>query len=61
MKLPDGVTGHYRQNKLVFEIDIHKTEYKGRIWKNLSTFDKRKFENTLFLSHPKDQHIFLYV
>ena len=58
--LPDGVTGHYRKDKLVFEVDTDKQSYKGRKWKALSNFDKRKWENLLFLKHPTELPVFIY-
>ena len=60
-KLPSGVVGHYRKDRLVFEVDTDKQFYKGRKWKELSNFDKRKFENLLFLQHPKERPHFIYV
>ena len=58
--LPQGVTGHYRQGEFVFEVEGDRATYKGRNWRDLSTFDKRKFENLLFLKYPKELPKFLY-
>ena len=61
MSLPDGVSGHYRKGKVVFEVDTHKARYKGTVWKKLDSFDKRKFENQLFFLHPKRNMKFIYI
>lgn len=58
--LPEGVTGHYRHDRLVYEVDTDKQWYKGRKWKELSNWDKRKWENLLFLDNPTERPIFVY-
>ena len=50
-----GVTGHYRQGKLVFEIDTKVARFKGRKIKDLSAYDKRKFDNALYLENAYEK------
>lgn len=54
---------HGRQGKLVLEIERKEVTYNGRKWLDLSTHDKRKFENKLFMqyAHYKRPLVYLYV
>lgn len=45
----------YRQGAKVLEIDRTKVLFKGRKWLDLSTYDKRKFENNLFIEHSGER------
>jgi len=38
-----------RDTMKIVEIDVNKARYFGRPWKLLGDFDKRKFENVVFL------------
>lgn len=57
------ISGHYRRGKLVLEIDRKKVTFKNRPWLQLSTHDKRKFENKLYVEHANErkQLVFLYL
>ena len=46
-----GITGHYRQGRLVFEIDSTVAEFRGRKIKDLNHHDRRKFDNALYLEN----------
>jgi len=52
-----------RQGKLVLEIDRKKVVHNGRKWLDLSDYDKRKFENKLFMQYADQRKPleFLYV
>lgn len=52
-----------RREKLVLEIDRRKVRYKGRDWLDLSDYDKRKFENKLFIQFAEHRKplVYLYV
>lgn len=57
------IQGHYRQGCLVFEIDRRNVRFRGRRWTDLADYDKRKFENGLFLEHSNERRPirFIYV
>jgi len=45
----------------VITVDTGKATYQGITWKNLGDFGKRKWENYLFLSNPKERIKVIYV
>lgn len=45
----------------VLAVDTKEAVYKGFHWKELGDFGKRKFENLLFIQHPKDRIKVLYI
>ena len=46
---------------IVVAIDTNKATYQGRPWRTLGDFGKRKFENLLVLSRPKERLKIQYV
>lgn len=44
-----------------FVVDTKKAKYQGRPWKQLSTFDKRKFENLIVIINSHEKLKVLYV
>lgn len=44
----------------VLVVDTKKAEYQGRKYKDLSNFQKRKFENLIFLNNAKDRPVVRY-
>jgi hypothetical protein len=45
------IVAHLRQGHKVLEVERRKVSFKGRRWLDLADYDKRKFENNLFLEH----------
>ena len=41
----------------ILEVDTHQCTYQGRKWRNLDSFEKRKFENILFIEEGAEQPI----
>lgn len=56
------ITVHHRNGWKVIEVDMKKTRYFSTPWIDLSEWQKRKYENFLFLSNQERSRIkFLYV
>jgi hypothetical protein len=49
-----GITVNYRQGKKVFTVDTNKATHNNRILRDLSGYEKRKFENRLVLENAKE-------
>lgn len=45
----------------VVEVDTGKATFQGRPWVSLGDFGKRKFENMLVLTRPKERIKVIYV
>lgn len=43
---------HYK----VLDVDVNQARYFGMPWKRLSEYERRKFENVLFLKAHEQQH-----
>ena len=43
------------------EIDTKRATVRGKSWKSLSEYGKRKFENLLVLSRPDDRVKIVYI
>ena len=46
---------------IVVSIDTSKVTYQGRPWRTLGDWGKRKWENLLVLSRPKERIKIIYV
>ena len=44
----------------VISIDTKKAEYQGRKYKDLSNYQKHKFENLVFLNNAKERPKIIY-
>lgn len=51
------VVAHLRHGCKVLEVDRYQARFKGTRWVDLSDYDKRKFENNLFLEHMDAERI----
>lgn len=55
-----GITERpYREYKVI-EVDTKKALYKGHPYQELSSFERKKFENLLFIANSTDRLIILY-
>lgn len=45
----------------VVEVDTTKATFQGKAWMDLGDWGKRKFENMLFLSRPRERIKVTYV
>ena len=45
---------HESQGRKVLTVDTKKAEYQSKKWQDLSNYQKRKFENLVFLKNAKD-------
>ena len=59
-QLPEGVEAHVWKDNLVLEVDGYKAKYQDKKWVDLNNYEKRKYENLLFLKFPKELPIFTY-
>ena len=48
-----GVRSYFRENLRVLEIKMNEANYQGIPWNKCSEFQKRKFENFVFLSNNR--------
>ena len=46
---------------IIISIDTKKATYQGISWRTMGDFGKRKFENFLVLSRPKERIKIIYV
>ena len=58
-----GVSTYHREGKRVLEIDTSKAIYQEKDWKDCSEYQKRKYENLVFIENSKDrvQLKFVYI
>ena len=55
------LTIHERDGSLVIEVDVHKAVYQGIMWESLSEYQKRKYENLIFIKNNRGLPIkFIY-
>jgi len=51
---------HESQGRKVLTVDTKKAEYQGKKYRDLSNFQKRKFENLVVLTNAKDRPKIIY-
>ncbi len=57
----NGIKITHRGDFKVIEVDVNLAKYQGIVWKELSEFQKRKYENYLVLSNNTKEPIkFIY-
>lgn len=61
--MPNNEVKTYMRDEVkVIEITTSQAKYQGIMWKNCSEFQKKKYENLIFLSNNTGQQMkFIYI